>query len=210
MKKIALSLLLGLSLYASQVHQATVQETKNSGGYTYMKVKDGTQSYWIAMTQRDVKVGDTIKYNEQGWMKNFHSKTLNHTFDNILFAGEVNSQTQAQRIENIKPNIMNSKYKTKDTLTIAELFKNREAYVGKSITVKAKVTKVSEQIMKLNWIHLEDGSRFSNMDDLVFTSTQTSPKVGDIVYAKGVVVKDKDFGYGYFYPLIIQKATFSK
>lgn len=210
MKKIALSLLLGLSLYASQVHQATVQETKNSGGYTYMKVKDGSKSYWIAMTQRDVKVGDTIKYNEQGWMKNFHSKTLNHTFDNILFAGDVNSQTQAQRIENIKPNIMNSKYKTKGTLTIAELFKNRDAYVGKTITVRAKVTKVSEQIMKLNWIHLEDGSRFSNMDDLVFTSTQTPPKVGDIVYAKGTVVKDKDFGYGYFYPLIIQEATFSK
>ena len=210
MKKIALSLILGLSLYASSVHQAKVQETMSSGGYTYMKVKDGNDIYWIAMTQRSVKPGDTIKFNEQGWMQNFHSKTLNRTFDKILFAGEVTSQTQAQKIQNIKPNIMTSKYKTKGTLTISELFKNRDAYVGKTITVRAKVTKVSTQIMKLNWIHLEDGSRFMNMDDLVFTSTQAAPKVGDVVYATGTVVKDKDFGYGYFYPLIIQKATFRK
>ena len=210
MKKIALSLILGLSLYASSVHQAKVQETMSSGGYTYMKVKDGNEIYWIAMTQRSVKPGDTIKFNEQGWMQNFHSKTLNRTFDKILFAGEVTSQTQAQKIQNIKPNIMTSKYKTKGTLTISELFKNRDAYVGKTITVRAKVTKVSTQIMKLNWIHLEDGSRFMNMDDLVFTSTQAAPKVGDVVYATGTVVKDKDFGYGYFYPLIIQKATFRK
>ncbi|WP_457743760.1 OB-fold nucleic acid binding domain-containing protein [Sulfurimonas sp.] len=210
MKKIALSLILGLSLYASTIHQATVQETLNSGGYTYMKVKDGNNIYWIAMTQRNAKVGDTIKYDEQGWMKNFHSKTLNRTFDNILFAGEVTTKTQAQKLQAIKPNIMGSKYQTKGTITIAELFKNRDTYVGKTVTVRAKVTKVSKQIMKLNWIHLEDGSRFSNMDDLVFTSSNAAPKVGDIVYAKGTVVKDKDFGYGYFYPLIIQEASFSK
>jgi len=210
MKKIALSLILGLSLYAAGIHQATVQETMSSGGYTYMKVKDGNNIYWVAMTQRNVKPGDTIKFNEQGWMKNFHSKTLNRTFENILFAGEVDTQTQAQKIQSVKPNIMTSKYKTKGTLSIAELFKNRDKYVGKSVTVRAKVTKVSQQIMKLNWIHLEDGSRFMNMDDLVFTSTQTPPKVGDVVYATGKVVKDKDFGYGYFYPLIIQEATFRK
>ena len=210
MKKIALSLILGLSLYASGIHQAKVQETLNSGGYTYMKVKDGKNSYWIAMTQRNVKVGDTVKFSEQGWMKNFHSKTLNRTFDNILFAADAAPQTQAQKIRDVKPNIMTSKYKTKDSITIAELFKNRDAYVGKKVTVHAKVTKVSEAIMKLNWVHLEDGSRFMNMDDLVFTSTQTPPKVGEVVYATGTVVKDKDFGYGYFYPLIIQEATFRK
>ncbi|WP_297441055.1 hypothetical protein [Sulfurimonas sp.] len=210
MKKIALSLILGLSLYASTIHQATVEETLNSGGYTYMKVKDGNDIYWIAMTQRDVKVGDSIKYNEQGWMQNFHSKTLNRDFAKILFAGDVETQTQAQKMQNIKPNIMTSKYKEKNTMTIAELFKNRDALVGKNVTVKGKVTKVSLNIMKLNWIHIQDGSRFSNMDDLVFTSSKAAPKVGDIVYAIGTVVKDKDFGYGYFYPLIIQDASFSK
>ena len=97
-----------------------------------------------------------------------------------------------------------------NTVTIAQLFKNRDAYVGKRVTVKGKVTKVSQNIMRLNWIHIQDGSRFANMDDLVFTTSRPAPKVGEIVYATGTVVKDKDFGYGYFYPLIIQEATFSK
>ncbi len=62
--------------------------------------------------------------------------------------------------------------------------------------------------MKLNWLHIQDGSNFQNMNDLVFTSTQVLPALGTIIYAKGTVLKDKDFGYGYFYPLIIQNASF--
>lgn len=64
--------------------------------------------------------------------------------------------------------------------------------------------------MKLNWLHIQDGSNFQNMNDLIFTSTQNLPKVGSVIYAAGKVIKDKDFGYGYFYPLIIQEASFKQ
>ncbi len=207
MKKIALILLLAIGLYAATIHSAKVLQTMNSGGYTYMKVQDKNQKYWVAMTQRDVKTGDTIRYLEQGWMPNFHSKTLNRTFDKILFAADVTAKKAPKK--QTKPDIMHSKYQEKGTQNIAELFKERAKYANTKVTVKGKVTKVSEAIMKLNWVHIEDGSRYKGMDDLVFTTTQNPPKVGDIVYAKGVAVKDKDFGYGYFYPLIIQEATFS-
>jgi len=207
MKKIILLTLLSLTLIASSSYTAKVLETLQSGGYTYMKVKEGKNTYWIAMTQRDVKVGDTVKYSEQGWMKNFHSKTLNRTFKDILFAGDIAKDTPQKHIEE-KVSVMESTYKEKNTLTVAELFKNRDKYVGKVVTVKGKVTKVSNAIMKFNWIHIQDGSNFSNMNDLVFTSTETAPKVGTVVYATGTLIKDKDFGYGYFYPVIIQNSTF--
>ncbi|MBA1438645.1 MAG: SH3-like domain-containing protein [Epsilonproteobacteria bacterium] len=209
MKKLALALLLGASLYATELHTAKVLQSMNSGGYTYMKVDDGTNSYWIAMTQRNVKKGDTIKYTEQGWMKNFHSKTLNRTFDNILFAGDATA-AQTHQAVTYPPDIINSKYKTNKTITIAEAFKNRNQYAGKTVSIRAKVTKVSHDIMKLNWVHLEDGSRFMGMDDLVFTTDKTTPKEGDVVTATGTLVKDKDFGYGYFYPVIIQNTSFKK
>jgi len=208
MKKTALTLLLAIGLYAATTHSAKVLETMNSGGYTYIKVQDKNQKYWIAMTQRDVKVGDSIQYMEQGWMPNFHSKTLNRTFEKILFAADVNTPQQAQH-KKTPPDIMHSKYQEAATQNIADLFKERAQYANTKVTVKGKVTKVSEAIMGLNWVHMEDGSRYKGMDDLVFTTKQTPPKVGDIVYAKGTAVKDKDFGYGYFYPLIIQEATFS-
>ena len=208
MKKVLLSLILGAALYASSIHTATVKESINSGGYTYMKVQEGKNTFWIAMTQRNAKVGQTVKFAEQGWMKNFHSKTLDRTFDKILFAADV--QTKQQELQKIKPNIMESKYREKNTITIAELVKNRDKYVGKEVTVRGKVVKTSEGIIKRNWVHIEDGSRFSNFDDLVFTSTNKVPKVGDIVYATGTLVKDKDFGYGYFYSIIVEKSSFKK
>ncbi len=209
MKKTLLTLLFSALLFAGTNHTGTVEETMSSGGYTYMKVKDSKDSYWVAMTQRAVKKGDTITFSEQGWMRNFHSKTLNRTFKNILFAGDVTQQKHAVQTQQLQTN-MHSNYKEKETLSIAELFKNRDKYVGKTVTVKGKVTKTSSGIMKLNWLHIQDGSNFQNMNDLVFTSTQALPKVGSVIYATGKVVKDKDFGYGYFYPLIIQEASFKE
>lgn len=199
-------LLFALELFAS-THSAKVLETLDSGGYTYVKVQEGSESYWIAMTQRPVKKGSTIQFDEQGWMQNFHSKTLDRTFDKILFASDPTAKKQSK--PSLQPDIMDSRYRQQGTVTVAELFANREHYAGKKVRVRGRVTKTSEKIMKRNWLHLQDGSRFQNADDLVFTSEGVLPKEGAIVIAEGIVVKDKDFGYGYFYPVIVENATFT-
>ncbi|MFK5938788.1 MAG: hypothetical protein QM497_10390 [Sulfurimonas sp.] len=210
MKSFIITLLLSFGLFASTNHTAKITETLGSGGYTYMKVVEGKNTYWIAMTQRKVKVGDDISFSEQGWMKNFKSKTLNRTFDNILFASDTTAAVSSSKLQDIKPNILKSSYKKAGTITVAEIFQNRSKYAKKSITIRGKVTKVSTGIMKRNWVHIEDGSRFQNMDDIVFTSTNATPKEGDIVSATGTVIIDKDFGYGYFYPVIMEKSSFIK
>lgn len=209
MKSVIFLLLINLGLLANTTHTAKIIETMSSGGYTYMKVQEGKNSYWVAMTLRDAKVGQDIKFSEQGWMKNFRSKTLNRTFANILFAAEP-APKKIAKLEDIKPNIMSSTYAQKGMITIAELFKNRKKYAGKVIQIRAKVIKTSVGIMKRNWVHIEDGSRFQNMDDVVFTTTNAVPKVGDIVIATGTIAIDKDFGYGYFYPVIAEKSHFKK
>jgi hypothetical protein len=207
MKSLIFLLLINLGLFANTTHTAKITETLSSGGYSYMKVQEGKNSYWIAMTLRDAKVGQEIKFTEQGWMKDFKSKTLNRTFENILFASEP-APTKKTKLADIKPNIMNSTYAQKGTVILAELFKKRAKYKDKTITIRGKVTKTSVGIMKRNWVHIEDGSRFQNMDDIVFTSESAVPEVGDIVSATGTVAIDKDFGYGYFYPVILEKSTF--
>ena len=207
MKSLIFLLLINLGLFANTAHTAKITQTLSSGGYTYMKVQEGKNNYWVAMTLRDAKVGQEISFEEQGWMKNFKSKTLNRTFDDILFASDP-APSSKTKLEEIKPNIMTSKYAQKGTTTIAELFKNRAKYKGKTIMIRGTVRKTSVGIMKRNWVHIEDGSRFQNMDDIVFTSTNAVPKVGDIVVATGTVTIDKDFGYGYFYPVIAEKSTF--
>lgn len=196
-----------VTLFGSMTHTAKVMKTLNSGGYTYINVQEGSENYWIAMTERAVKVGDKITYNEQGWMQNFHSKTLNRTFDKILFASDASQPTVRKEVTKV-PNVMKSSYQQKGTLTIAELFANRDQYVGKKVRVRGEVTKTSAQIMKKNWVHLQDGSSFQGQNDLVFTTQKALPAVGTVVIAEGIVVKDKDFGYGYFYPLIIESSSF--
>ena len=206
MKQIVVLLLLVTGLLAT-VHSAKVLEAINSGGYTYIKVQEGSEQYWIAMTQREVQKGKNIKYNEQGWMQQFHSKTLNRTFEKILFASDASTPTTVvKRVS--KPDILTSQYQEKGTITIAELFAHRERYVGKKIRVRGLVTKSSVQIMKRNWVHLQDGSSFKRQNDLVFTTNSPTPTKGSVVVAEGTVVIDKDFGYGYFYPVIVEESSF--
>ena len=72
-------------------------------------------------------------------------------------------------------------------------------------SIRAKVAKFSPEIMGTNWLHLQDGTGAAGTNDLTITSAATA-KVGDTVLVKGVVTTNKDFGFGYKYDVIIEKA----
>lgn len=99
--------------------------------------------------------------------------------------------------------------KEKGALTVADVYSKKQSLNGKVITVTGNVVKVSDGIMGKSWIHIQDGTGGKETSDLVFTSATQSATVGDHVTAKGTVSIDKDFGYGYFYPVIVEEATFS-
>ncbi|HEY5522542.1 MAG TPA: hypothetical protein VIK21_05075 [Desulfuromonadaceae bacterium] len=66
--------------------KATVSQTMNSGGYTYVEAADEKGvKVWLALPETKVAKGDKIEYPETPPMVNFQSKTLNRTFDKILF-----------------------------------------------------------------------------------------------------------------------------
>lgn len=55
-------------------------------GYTYMELENGGKRFWIAApTTKEVKAGDHIRFVENMRMHNFTSKTLNRTFDQLIF-----------------------------------------------------------------------------------------------------------------------------
>lgn len=90
-------------------------------------------------------------------------------------------------------------------ITIAELFANKKDYSGKSVKIKGKVTKVNPEIMGKNWIHLQDGTIYEGEFDLTITS-DIIPETGSIVTFEGKVALDRDFGYGYTYPIMLEEA----
>jgi hypothetical protein len=64
----------------------TVIETMNSSGYTYMLVDGGGLQNWVAIPETTVKTGSQVSYYEGMTMPKFTSKTLNKTFENIIFS----------------------------------------------------------------------------------------------------------------------------
>lgn len=71
---------------ASNALTGKVLETMDAGGYTYMKVETSAGQPWVAIPQAQVTVGDKVTYQPGMVMNNFSSKTLNRTFESIVFS----------------------------------------------------------------------------------------------------------------------------
>ncbi len=93
--------------------------------------------------------------------------------------------------------------------SIAELYQEKDQLKGKQVKLHGKVVKVNNGIMNRNFIHLRDGTGEKGTNDITITSQDTA-KVGDEITAVGTVTVDLDFGAGYTYPVIVEKATITK
>jgi len=93
-----------------------------------------------------------------------------------------------------------------DARTIAELFAERAALKGKTVSVRGKVVKYNPAIMGKNWIHLRDGTGTAGKDNDVTVTSQEEAKLGAVVTVEGTVAVDQDIGMGTPYPVIIQDA----
>lgn len=67
-------------------HKGKVLSTMDAAGYTYLEVEENGQKLWVAVMQTKVKVGEQVEFPDSPPMVNFHSKTLNRTFEKIIFA----------------------------------------------------------------------------------------------------------------------------
>jgi len=71
-----------------------VLETMNSGGYTYIQVKAPEGNVWVAMPETKVEKGQQVACNPGMAMTNFQSKSLNRTFDTIIFSSGLGNGNQ--------------------------------------------------------------------------------------------------------------------
>lgn len=71
---------------AATVISGKVVETANAGGYTYLCLEKGGGKTWVAVPTMQVELGQEIVVNGGAVMTNFSSKTLNRTFEKIVFS----------------------------------------------------------------------------------------------------------------------------
>jgi hypothetical protein len=209
-----------------------VVEKHDGGGYSYFLLENDGKKTWVAAPPTAGKVGDVMSFQPGFEMKEFKSKALDKTFSSIMFtdgvvqedakldpeqvkkkAHEVLKQETAKPVgQDGKPlDLAVEKSTAPNGYTVAELYEKSGALNGKEVVVTGKVVKVSKQIMGKNWVHLQDGSgdTASGTNKLV-TTTQDVVVVGDVVTATGKLAKDKDFGGGYQYAVIVEEASFTK
>ena len=192
-----------------------VVSSVDSGGYTYIEVKDGGETFWLAAPTASVQKGDKINFAGGMWMPNFKSKALDKTFDRILFVDGISLGAGGGGMKVIAPTETKKKkaakikYKKPHKMTIKEIYAEREDLDGSKVKVKGTVVKVSKMIMGVNWIHIQDGTGDSadGSNNLIFRSSE-APNVSDKVTATGTINVDRDFGAGYFYPAIAEDSTF--
>jgi len=201
----------------SDVHKIVVKETVDGGSYAYLNVEENGKTYWMAISNMPVTVGETYYYDNGMVMKDFESKQLNKTFDEIVFANTIRTTEAAVEVKQEDPHASSTPMpvsdvkieKPKNGTSLSELFSGKKTFSGKSIIVKGKVVKVNNGIMDKNWVHIVDGTQFENTNDLTITTAETV-NIGDIVTFKGVIVLDKDFGQGYKYDVLLEEGKLIK
>ncbi len=196
-------------------HKVVVEEVIQTTSYTYLHVKENDTLKWLAVPTMQAKAGETYYYSEGLPMQQFESKELHKTFDVVLFLGGVSPEPFTNKPKTAEPYTRKATVEAKkdikidvpkDGISITELFSKKDAFVGKTVIIKGLVTKFSPGIMDKNWIHLQDGTDFNGKFDLTIT-TNAQVKTGDIITLQGKISLNKDFGYGYFFDVMMEEAT---
>jgi hypothetical protein len=193
----------------TQQHTVLVKERLDASGYSYLNVDENGKKYWIAIPQSEISPGDEISFSRFMEMKDFRSDKLDRTFESLLFVEDARSKGDAHmpnphqmELGAIKKEDLQIA-KAKDGFTIEELFTRKNELSEKLVLVRGKVVKANLGIMNLNWFHIQDGTGEEGKHDLTITSNDAA-KLGDIILVEGKLVKDKDFGSGYVYSLLLE------
>lgn len=216
----------------TDVKKVVVKEVKQTVEYTYLRVNLDSagillqDTLWIALPKTEAQTGDTLYYMGGFYIYDLKSRELNRNFKKILFLEAI---SKTAFTENSMPEF-NSSYRKSDSakqvknaitkidtlispapggITIAQLFSDKTNYSGKTVKIHGQVTKFTSSIMNKNWIHVQDGTSDNGKYDLIVTTTD-SATVGDIVTVEGKISLDKDFGFGYYYSVIMEDAKIIK
>jgi hypothetical protein len=97
-----------------------------------------------------------------------------------------------------------AKAKGPNAYSVAELYAKKAKLQKKQITVRGKVVKVAERILKHNWIHIQDGTgSAARKNNSLTITTRALPRVGQVVTVSGTLYNNVNFGSGYRYDVLV-------
>lgn len=195
-------------------HKVIAKEIQNAGMYTYIKVSENNEEYWVAIPKSEIEIGKEYYYKGGMKMVNFESKELNKTFDTVwfldtFFKKDPNKINLGNTQNIVTPDVTEIIEQPGNGTSVEKLLSDSESFSNKEIVIKGKVVKVNKNILNRNWVHLKDGTGFKDKTEITISTTDTV-KLGDVLTFKGLVTLDKDFGYGYVYPVLLENGQVLK
>jgi len=213
----------------SDANTGMVLETMDVESYTYIRLDQKGQEVWVASTPVSVSKGELVRYSGAIEMQGFYSQSLDRTFPSILFVGgvekveagaptlseelavtpdvaELHKNMAAKSVAVTEPIVIE---KLEGGMSIAEIFATHGQIEGQQVSLRAKVTKFSANILGKNWITLQDGTGTEPDNKLVVTSTEVAA-VGDEVVVTGMVKSNVDIGAGYTYKVLLEESSFTQ
>lgn len=193
----------------SEEHEVLVEEVLPTERYTYLRVTENGEEYWLAISKREVKKGSKGYYRGGLVKRNFQSKEYNRIFETLYLVADYRDGSTTTGNATL-PSASEALDAPKSVLTapgaikIADLVANLQKYNGKTVKVTGKCVKINPMIMGRNWLHLQDGSG-KNLDLTV--TTNANVPLGAVVTMEGVLATGKDFGAGYKYDYIVENAV---
>jgi uncharacterized protein YdeI (BOF family) len=192
-----------------------VQETIESAGYVYVRMQTGGTETWIAAPATTVAVGDRVEAPIGSLMPEFHSNSLDRTFPELWFVPFVRPEGSASSgvAAPSAPPPAAAAVPTGPVEPLAGGSTVAAVYAlaaDADVGVRGRVVKVNRGILGFDWVHLQDGSGTAaerNDDLLVTAAPGTTVQPGDVVVARGKVVRDKDFGAGYAYSVLLEATS---
>ncbi|MGO8997239.1 MAG: nucleotide-binding protein [Polyangiaceae bacterium] len=205
---------------AEETLTGTIREHKDVSQYTYLRLDTDAGEAWAAVYRAPVKDGAKVTVLHASSIHSFHSKELNRDFDTIWFGmlpgyeaapptGAAGAASAASAKGAAGGDMGPSRSAgVAGARAIADLAKRAPGLEGSQVTVTGKVVKENDGIMGRNWIHIQDGtgSAADKTNDVLVTSDATA-KLGDQVVATGTVKTKQDFGSGYAYEFMLEKAS---
>ena len=199
----------------NEPHIGKVIDKIPAKGYTYLQVTENKNDFWIAVPTMEIEIGETVYFSRFMIMEDFRSDNIDKSFDQILFVEDARKSPTPDEMKKIHSGVQSTEKEEikieplSGGKTIQQIYADKSSLKGEVVKVRGKVVKFNKQIMKRNWIHIQDGTGGENEFDLVMTSNE-EVQVGDIITAEGKVAVDKDFGAGYFFPVMIEDVKIEK
>jgi len=206
----------------------TVAEKLEVEHYVIFRLEEDER--WLASSPVDIAVGDRVDYAGGALMKDFYSRTLDRTFDYILFVSSLQRAADPHAGLSgvaasphgsdphagqplppgvVEPPTAGEIARLDGGMTVEEILGAGKSLEGKQTALRARVMKVTTGILDRNWVTLQDGTGAAPNDHLIATSAELV-EAGETVTVSGIIRNEVDIGSGYRYEVLLEDASFTK